>query len=131
MSHPLRVRIEVSGSRMFNDGKSASATGHQVKQSTEQTGSKSIHLHRGAGTHVLAAHFSKDVGRKVDPEFAAGTRVVTHLGMTPFLIFALARVGQERVCSLLNHQAGMVCRDSHCFQCRKTRTSLCSSLIGM
>ena len=29
----------------------------------------------------------------------------------------------------LKHVGAMMCRDSHCFQCRKTRTSLCTCLI--
>src|SRR6187551_3671809 len=102
----------------------AAATGEQVDQTTEQAGTEAIHLHRAARVACVAAHFRENVRRQVDTKFAAGGVVVTHFRWAPRRIGSLKRGG-----SVLKHARGMMCRGSQCYQCRKTRTSLCKCLI--
>src|SRR5687767_10766571 len=106
----------------------AAAPRDKIDQTTEQAGAEAVDMHRAARVAGLASHLREHIRRKIDTKFAAHRCVVTHLVWTPFLF---DRVGKQRIRSVLGHMAGMMCRDSHCFQCRKTRTSLCSCLIGV
>src|SRR5687768_16088799 len=97
------------------DDRLAAAAGEQADQTAEQPGTEAIHMHAGTRGARRAAHFREHVGREIDPEFAAGCCVVTHLLETPLGDCRFRMDVREKcVSSLLAHMAGMMCGESHC-----------------